>query len=500
MRHRVALAHRHGLVLERVEVDRDAVRRADLVLAAVAAADRLGVVEVDVPVLAQGGRDLLRLRGQVGVARQRQHRDLERRQPRVELQHHADVGAALGVRHLFLDVGVHQERHHRPADTGRRLDDERPVPLARGLVEERQVLARVVRVRRQVEVGAVRDALELAPLLTGVEREPVLDVDGALRVVRELFLRVLVVAQVVGLDAEVRVPLRALVDPVLVPALVLARLDEELHLHLLELARPEDEVARRDLVAEGLADLADAERRLLPRRRLDVGEVHEDALRGLRAEVVQALFGLHRAEVGLQHHVEVPRRGVLAARAAVRARHLGQVVLAGLLAGARRELLGELVGAEALVARQALDQRVGEHVDVPGRDPDLPRQDHRGVEADDVVTALDDGLPPLALDVVLELDPERPVVPRRAGAAVDLSAGEDETTALAQADDLLNGVRGHSTLRKACGDGSGLERPGYRPGPTAFRAGEPTAATPATPSRRGCPRSPRCRRRTRRRR
>jgi hypothetical protein len=45
-----------------------------------------------------------------------------------------------------------------------------------------------------------------------------------------------------------------------------ARLDEELHLHLLELAGAEDEVARRDLVAERLADLRDAERRLLAAR------------------------------------------------------------------------------------------------------------------------------------------------------------------------------------------------------------------------------------------
>ena len=44
--------------------------------------------------------------------------------------------------------------------------------------------------------------------------------------------------------------------------------DEELHLHLLELARAEDEVPGRDLVAERLADLRDAERDLLPRRLL----------------------------------------------------------------------------------------------------------------------------------------------------------------------------------------------------------------------------------------
>jgi hypothetical protein len=49
-----------------------------------------------------------------------------------------------------------------------------------------------------------------------------------------------------------------------VPLLVGAGLDEELHLHLLELAGAEDEVARRDLVAERLADLPDPERDLLP--------------------------------------------------------------------------------------------------------------------------------------------------------------------------------------------------------------------------------------------
>ena len=61
--------------------------------------------------------------------------------------------------------------------------------------------------------------------------------------------------------------------------------NEVLHLHLLELERAEDEVAGRDLVAERLADLRDAERRLAPGDLGDVLEVDEDALRGLGAEV-----------------------------------------------------------------------------------------------------------------------------------------------------------------------------------------------------------------------
>ena len=58
--------------------------------------------------------------------------------------------------------------------------------------------------------------------------------------------------------------------PVVEPLKVGARLAEELELHLLELAHAEDEVARRDLVAEGLADLADAERQLFARGALYV--------------------------------------------------------------------------------------------------------------------------------------------------------------------------------------------------------------------------------------
>src|SRR5512142_2786339 len=53
LRHRVALPDGDRVVVEGLEVDGDAERRADLVLAPVATADRLRVVEVDVPVTAQ---------------------------------------------------------------------------------------------------------------------------------------------------------------------------------------------------------------------------------------------------------------------------------------------------------------------------------------------------------------------------------------------------------------------------------------------------------------
>lgn len=173
---------------------------------------------------------------------------------------------------------------------------------------------------------------------------------------------------------------------------------------------------------------------------------------------MQTLFGLDGTQVGLEHHVEVARLGPLALVATVRAHDLGH----GNRLGGDCEALFRLffaigflqvVLAVALMTVQALHQRIVEHLDVTGGHPDLARQDHRGVQADDVVAAGDDRAPPLLLDVLLEFHTERPVIPRRLGSAVDLAAGVHKSPAFGEVDDgldlLTSGVRlgGHDSLR-----------------------------------------------------
>src|ERR1700677_1691968 len=433
--HGVAVPDRYRLVVQGVEVDGDAVRGADLVLTAVAAADRAGVVEVGVPVLAQRRGQVAGLGRQVGVARQREHGGLDRREPAVQAQHRPLLRVALGVRRLVLGVRVEQEHQRAAVDAGRGLDHVRDEPLARLLVQVGQVLPGRLRVGGQVEVGAIGDALELAPLGAD-EVKLVLDVDRALGVVRQLLFRMLVRPQVLRADTQVGVRGHAGVDPVLMPVLVGAGLDEELHLHLLELAGPEDEVARGDLVAERLADLPDAERDLLPRGLQHVLEVDEDALGGLRAQVGEPGLVLDRAQVRTQQPVEHARLGEGAAVAAVRARDVLKAVrrrvVVLLLVG-----VDELVGPVPLVAERALGERVNELGDVPARLPHLAGQDHRGVQADDIVALGYHRPPPLALDVVLQLDAERAVVPGGSQASVNLAGRVDESPSFAEAD---NGV------------------------------------------------------------
>src|ERR1700712_1803701 len=66
--------------------------------------------------------------------------------------------------------------------------------------------------------------------------------------------------------------------------------------------------------------------------------------------------------------------------------------------------LDQMVCAVTLVGDQRFDERVVERLDVTGGHPDLARQDDRTVQTDDVLAAGDHRLPPLPLDVLLELD------------------------------------------------------------------------------------------------
>ena len=253
--------------------------------------------------------------------------------------------------------------------------------------------------------------------------------------------------QVVGLDAELGVPAHPLVHPVLVPLAGVVGRDEELHLHLLELARAEDEVARRDLVAERLADLGDPERRLLARELKDVLEVDEDALGGLRPQVdLGARLG-RRPDVGLEHQVELARLAELAA------------ALAG--SGSRRSgrrppRRSPRAGDPRASARLHLPRHWTSGSLKPPRWPDASQTRGCWMIAESIATMSSRSVSIArhhsVLDVVLEQHPVVAVVVGRADPSVDLGGGEDEAAALAERDDLVEaGLFGVVGALGACG-------------------------------------------------
>ena len=429
-----------------VEVHGDAVRGTHLVLAAIALADGAGLVEVDHPLLRQLGVDLTGLVAE--LLTQGQHRRLVGCQRRVQVQHHADV-VLLRV-HDLLVVGVHQHRQHAALHAQRRLHHIGDVALVGLGVEVGQVLAGHGLVLVQVVVGAVRHAPQLAP----AEGEQELEVRGGLGVEAQLLGVVVTQPQVLVLQADAQQPVVAEGAPVVEPLQIGAGLAEELQLHLLELPDAEDEVARGDLVAEGLTDLAHAEGQLAAGGALGVDEVGEDALRRLRPQVHGVLGILGDALERLEHQVELTDVGevVLAAGGAGDVLVLDEVLhlllgegvdgLGQLHAVGLAPVLDELVGAEALLALLAVHQGIGEAGQMAAGHPRLGVHEDGGVLSHVVGVLLHELLPPCLLDVVLQLHAQGAVVPGVGKAAVDLGACEDDAAVFAQRHDLIHGLFG----------------------------------------------------------
>ena len=367
----------------------------------------------------------------------------------MQAQDGADVVlAVLVLAHHFLVVGVHQEGQGHPVGPQGGLDDEGDVVLPCLLVEISLVLAGGGLVGVQVVVGAGGHAPQFAP----AEGEGELEVGGGVGVVGELLGVVVPEAEVVILHPQAQQPLVAELLPVGEPLQLGAGLAEELQLHLLKLPGAEGEVAGGDLVAEGLADLADAEGQLLPGGALDVLEVHKDALGGLGAEVHGVLRVLGDPLEGLEHQVKLADvRPVVAAaggagdvvllhkflhlRLAQGVHGLAQVKVV-LLA----PVLDDFVRPEALLALLAVHEGVGEATHMAGGHPHLGVHEDGGVQTHVVGVFLDELLPPGLLHVVLQLHAQGAVIPSVGQAAVDLAAGEDEATALAQGHNLFHGL------------------------------------------------------------
>src|SRR3989441_2417728 len=311
--------------------------------------------------------------------------------------------------------------------------------------EIRERLAAPLRMLPEVEVRAVGDAHQLAP----ADREVVLDVDGALGVVRQLVAVVLSESQMRAAEAVAEEPRHAVLHPPVVPVLAgrpalysLVRIDEVLDLHLLELARAEDEVAGRDLVPEGPPGLGDAERQFEPHRLQDVVEVDEHRLGGLGTEVRERGLVLDGTHECLEHQIELAGCGQLAL-AALRAQRPALSAMATGLAGRYRELVAlgggtvvdprdgvHMVGAKPSLAFPTVDHGIGEAVQVAARLPHRGMHEDGRVDSDHVGSGLHEVSPPHTFDVVLELHAQRAVVPARARTAVDLTRLEDEAPPL----------------------------------------------------------------------
>ena len=490
--HGVAVAEgkRVARFLDRVEIDRHAPRRANLILATVTAADggrlvvKHGVAALEFFVERLGAGD-----EHLFVFEEREDGDFDRRDARAEAEYGACLGVTLFVGDGLFGVAGAEDGEEDAIDADGWLDDVRDEFLFRGFVEDFLRFAGGVGVLREIVAAAGGDAPELLHAKRIFEH----DVHRAAGVKREFLLRMRVAREVRVGQADALQPRFAPSDPLFVDlGPIGVFVDEIFHLHLFKFARAENEVARRDLVAERLADLRNTERQFHATGIDDVFEINKHALRRLRPQISDGRTIGHGADVRLEHHVKRARSGEAAGFAGGRRGDQRDLVFARFgevfgddrreralngffafkrLGGALKFARGiftfkrgdvadglrdavcagdddrrkkQLVRAVALLRNFAVHERIAEAGDVAGGLPDLGVHDDRSLDAHDIVAALHHVGPPAIADVLLQLSAQRTVIEETVETAVDLGRLENKAAAFRKRDEVIhrNGSRG----------------------------------------------------------
>ncbi len=221
--------------------------------------------------------------------------------------------------------------------------------------------------------------------------------------------------------AQGQKPVFAEILPVGVPFHLRAGGAEKFQFHLLKLPGAEGEVAGGDLVAEGFADLGDAEGDLLAGGALHVPEVDEDALGGLRPQIDLAGGIFIDPLEGLEHHVEFADAGkvgfsALGAGDALLfnvVRHFLMAPAIGMYVQAMGFgiVLDQLVRPEAGFTAFAVHQRIVEVHHMAGGYPGFRVHQDSGIHPHVVGAFLHEFTPPGFFDVVFELHAQGTVIP-----------------------------------------------------------------------------------------
>ncbi len=364
------------------------------------------------------------------------------------MHNNADVILAVFIlTHDLLVVSIAQNSQYAALNAQRGFNDIGDIfhhILALALPVN-QLLAADVGMLGQVIVGAIRHT----PQLTPAEGEQELKVSGSLGIEAQLFGFMVAEPQVFVLQTDGQQPVVAESPPIIEPLKIGAGLAEELQFHLLKLPDAENEVARGDLIAERLADLADAERQFLPGGTLYVVEVYKDALSCLRTEIHRVLGILGDALKGLEHQVELADTGEIGL-AAFRAGNvvLGDVLFEFFIAPAVDDDLRHTVGCMIIFnefvrpksgfAGLAVYQRVGESAHVSGCHPCLRVHQDRRVETDVVLGFLYKLSPPGVFDILFQFCAQRAVIPCIGQATVNFGTRIDKPSVLGKGNDFFH--------------------------------------------------------------
>src|SRR3989344_654680 len=223
----VTIAHCDCVIFKRIEVDRDTHRRPDFILPSVSLSDVAVIVPHDTRFLflehfvnATRFFNELRL-----VFEKRKYGGLYRGDPFVEFEIRTSLSAE-----IIFRVGTREKREDGTINTEGRLDDMWEKTFSRFIIEIRKIDTRCLLMRSEIEIGAVRKAIEFFAAKRKIEFK----INRALRIVRAIVRSDFEFVYCIARDSHGLIKRMYLLSPLFKAFLPLSGVNKVFDFHLFE--------------------------------------------------------------------------------------------------------------------------------------------------------------------------------------------------------------------------------------------------------------------------
>src|SRR3989344_4740157 len=307
----------------------------------------------------------------------------------------------------------------------------------------------------EIVIAAVCEPHEFSP----TPRVLVLDIDRTAAVMGAFFIRVLTDAQALFADAEVCIPLHCGIQPLLEVFFRGARSQEVFDFHLFEFPCAEGEVSGSNFIPEGFPDLRDTKGETRAHRVEDIFEIHEHPLCRFRTEVNIRALPFNHPLLCTKHQVEFlcGRPVTLSTlRTGNFLRHHHWLYLLDLQncnSLYSKFLFQQFISAGTCMTFSTFHKRIAKITDMAACFPYFGMHENRSLDLHHLRFLPDESVPPALLHPFLEFRAERPVIPGIGQSSINFRTREDESTALTETDDLVEGVGWHCGKNSTKGEG-----------------------------------------------
>src|SRR5574344_43768 len=194
---------------------------------------------------------------------------------------------------------MRQYSQHSTINTNGSLHTIRNITLSCLRIEILNLFTRKLLMIPKIEISPRMDTLQLLEPKWEIK----LNISSCIGIMSQLLM--IMETIILSPHSQILVPLQTLLLPSLEPLHLCTWLNEELHLHLLKLPHPEDELASHNLIPESLSYLSNSKRNLHTPSLLNIQILNEDTLSSFRTKINLIRILTSIANLSAEHQIKL---------------------------------------------------------------------------------------------------------------------------------------------------------------------------------------------------